>query len=106
MVLSYLTSRAFACAAHQPSQVFSAAQLQPSRDPLHREGAGPAESHVLEAAPPHAGLSHGQQIIRSHRCVNPRAGTALKPRLATESTEGTAWKAEPPSRINADRKGR
>ena len=115
MVLSYLTSRAFACAAHQPRQVFSAAHLQPSRDPLHREGLRPAESHVLSAAPPHAGVFHDLQITRSRLCVNsPRAAgvparsklasaprcrkcgcTALKPRLATENTEGTEGNGEP-----------
>src|SRR6266849_6725524 len=69
MVLSYLTSRAFACAAHLPRQLFSAARLQSSRDPLHREGLRPAESLVLG---PHASLSHAQQVMPSRPSVNTR----------------------------------
>jgi len=91
MVLSYLTSRAFACAAHQPRQLFSAARLQPSRDPLHREGLRPAESHVLG---PHASLSHAQQVMPSRPSVNSRPAPP-KPRLAAENTEGAEAKGEP-----------
>ena len=99
MVLSYLTSRGFACAAHQTCPVFSAAHLQPSRDPLHREGLRPAESRVLGAAPPHAGLSHDQQIMPSRPSVNsrpaPPSSPGSPPRNAHCKSGENAWQNRP-----------